>query len=359
MLSFLILPDLNDDQIYVRISQFVTMIGDGHTRILNSSYNKSRFKKLPIATRLFSDGCYIVAASEGYENLLGAKIVKVENMEFDEVYKKVCSVIPIDNEMDYRFLFDWEFRKMNILHGLGICNSIDELVIEYTLNGKLSSSKILSAKENNFPELMSYHDHYKKEYPIFLKNHRKASQKMYWFKYLKETQIMYVQVNVIGSMEDEPLSEFCDSIKAIAENEEMAAFVFDLRNNGGGNTDLNKHYLALLLSDNINIRGKLFTVIGPNTFSAAQNLSNILENYTETLFIGEPTGSKPHFIGEVNPIKLPCNGMLVSSSNIFHQHGYSTDTRTWIAPDIYVDLCFEDYKNGIDPVLEEIKDYLK
>ena len=45
---------------------------------------------------------------------------------------------------------------------------------------------------------------------------------------------------------------------------------------------------------------------------------------------------------------------MVGSSNVFHQHGYSTDTRKWVAPDILAEFNFEHFKNGIDPVIEEI-----
>ena len=353
------IPQLNDDQIWVRIAQFVKMIGDGHTRMLSSNYNKTKSKDLPWVTRLFSDGCYIIKTSKEYTDLLGAKILRVEDMEFDDVYKSVCSVIAVDNDMDYRFLFDWEFYKMNILHGLGICSSIDELEIEYSINGEIRSRKVFSETKENFPDLISYQDYYNTDNPIFLENYRKENLKWYWFKYLPKDQIIYVQINAITSLEDNPLPEFCDRIKALVDTADVSAFVFDIRNNGGGNTELNKHFLSLMLSENVNIKGKSFTVIGPHTFSAAQNLTNILENYSETIFIGEPSGSKPNFIGEVNPIKLPYTGIIVSSSNLYHQYGYSSDKRIWVAPDVYIDFRFENYKEGIDPVLSQIKAYLK
>ena len=49
---------------------------------------------------------------------------------------------------------------------------------------------------------------------------------------------------------------------------------------------------------------------------------------------------------------------MVGSSNVFHQRGYSTDTRKWVAPDILVEFNFEHFKNGIDPVIEEIINFM-
>ncbi|MFB3084243.1 MAG: hypothetical protein ACE1Z4_12465, partial [Gammaproteobacteria bacterium] len=51
-------------------------------------------------------------------------------------------------------------------------------------------------------------------------------------------------------------------------------------------------------SEKINEYGKLFVIIGRETFSACQNFVNRMERETNVLFVGEPTGSRPNFVGE-------------------------------------------------------------
>ena len=290
---------------------------------------------------------------------MGGKILGVNNIGIDSVYEALSTTISVDNKMGYKFQFSHYFWEMNLLYGLGISHSQDSLELEYVNDGTIYKKNIIAVDEDRFPTLTSYHSHYNKKLPIFLENYRRGSLKWYWHKYLEDEKILYVQLNGIRTIEENPLSEFCDSIESIIKNAEISALVLDLRNNGGGNTELNVHILKLMMSDEINVLGKSFTVIGCNTFSAAQNLTTILENYTETIFVGEPTGSKPHFIGEIDPFILPYSGLKISSSNVYHQHGYSTDTRIWTAPDVKIDFSFDDYKNGIDPVLEEVKTFLK
>ena len=177
-------------------------------------------------------------------------------------------------------------------------------------------------------------------------------------KYIEEENILYLQINIITSLEDKPLPELCDSIKTLVDTNNISAFVLDIRLNGGGNSELNKTIIKLVLSEKINKKGKLFVIIGKGTFSAAQNLTSDLEHYTDAIFIGEPTGSSPNFIGEVYPFKLPYCGLVISSSNLYHQRGnYSSDKRIWKAPDIYKEFSFTDYKNGTDPVLDAIIEY--
>lgn len=349
-------PFLNNDQILVRIHQFVAMIGDGHTTVYSQNSNLPE-KVLPILTQVFSDGCYIVGAMDSYKELLGAKIITVNGLDFESVYNTVSSVISVDNEMGFKNLFGWSFIRMNLVHGLGLSKSRDSLEITYLLDSVEGKKTIQSVKTGERSELVRYHAHYEKEYPLFLKNYHRGNRKSYWYKYITDENILYVQINGITSLKDNPLPEFCDSINLLIDSLDISAFVLDIRNNSGGNTDLNKHILRVMLSDKINIKGKSFTVIGYKIFSAAQNLTTIIENYTETIFIGERTASKPHFIGETNPFTLPYSGLMVGSSNVFHQRGYSTDTRKWVAPDILVEFNFEHFKNGIDPIIEEIIKY--
>jgi len=348
-------PNLNNDQILARIYQFLAEMGDAHTLVRKRG--KFSTKRLPFNTKIFSDGCYINHASEEYKELLGARILKVNNTDIDSVINKVCSLIPKENELWYKFIFFVYFRNMNLLHGLEICNTADSLEITYSIDNRIERKTIISVSEQNIPEMISYHSYYKKDYPQFIEN----SDTAYWYNYAGEDkEILYVQINGIMSLEENPLSEFCDTIESLANNKDISAFVLDLRLNGGGNSSLNKNIIKLLLSDNINIKGKLFVLIGSNTFSAAQNLTSDIEHYTEAIFMGEPTGSSPNFIGEVNPFKLPYSGMQISSSNLYHQRGhYSSDKRKWIAPDIYIDFSFNDYKNGIDPVLNTIIEFTK
>jgi len=349
-------PSLNNDQILVRIYQFLAMIGDAHTMVVSWMTKNERFpnKRLPINVDIFSDGCHIISATDDYKELLGAKIVKVNNIDFDDVFKSVSTLIPIDNKMWYKTLFNSYFRNINLLYGLGISNSTDSIEIVFSMDNEIKRKTLTSAYKDSIPDMRNYHSTTNIEPPLFLAN----KEQLYWFQYLENKNILYVQIDGIASLPDNPLEQFCDSIKTVVDKNNISAFVLDIRNNTGGNSELNPIIIKLLMSEKINIRGKLFTVISNTTFSAAQNLASDIENYTETIFIGEPTGSRPNFIGEINPFKLPFSGLVISSSNLYHQHGsYSADTRTWIAPDIFIDFSFYDYKNGIDSVLDAIIEY--
>jgi hypothetical protein len=112
---------------------------------------------------------------------------------------------------------------------------------------------------------------------------------------------------------------------------------------------------ALIRADKINSVGKLFVIIGRQTFSAAMDLSIQFERHTKAIFVGEPTGSSLNAIGEMNPITLPSSKMSGSIASM--GGGNSVDTRTWIAPQLYTPPSFEAYRAKRDPALEAILAY--
>ena len=107
---------------------------------------------------------------------------------------------------------------------------------------------------------------------------------------------------------------------------------------------ISKGYLVhgLIRCDKVNRPGHLFVLAGRRTFSAAMNGAVDVERNTNALFVGEPTGSSPNFVGEEEPFTLPYSKLRVNISTLAWQSSYPQDRRTWIAPTLYTPLRFGD-----------------
>jgi hypothetical protein len=79
-----------------------------------------------------------------------------------------------------------------------------------------------------------------------------------------------------------------------------------------------------------------------------------LERETSAIFVGEPTGSRPNFIGESIDFVLPYSKVRANAADLFWQASWPTDHRTWTAPDIYAPPTFEAYRRNQDPALDAI-----
>jgi tetratricopeptide (TPR) repeat protein len=142
------------------------------------------------------------------------------------------------------------------------------------------------------------------------------------------------------------------------QTHEVEKCALDLRWNAGGNWGRARHLLrAIIRADKINRRGKLFTIISPQTFSAAVLLAVDLEQHTQTLFVGEPTGGKPNGYGELRRFRLPNSSLEVRYSAWKYQTSSPSDNRPAIMPHLIAGISSSDYRRGIDPALEIILNY--
>jgi hypothetical protein len=193
---------------------------------------------------------------------------------------------------------------------------------------------------------------YKSGLPLYRKN----TDKPYWFEYLEESKTVYFKFNLVQSVpEYERFKSFRQRLFQFIDSHQVERLVVDLRDNPGGDNFLNPPFIHdLLQCRKVDKLGSLYAIIGRKTFSAAMGTAVMLERLSNAIFVGEPTGSSPNFIGEDVPLVLPYSGMRVSISDLYWQYSVAMDYRPWIAPTIYVPPVFSLFRVGRDPAMEGI-----
>jgi len=173
----------------------------------------------------------------------------------------------------------------------------------------------------------------------------------HWFEKLDGGRTIYVQINAVADSAAGTFEAFSTRMMDAAETPGVERLVVDLRRNRGGNGELRKPLVQRLIRSRLNRSGGIFVLIGRATFSAAQFVLDDLEDLTEAVFIGEPSGSKGNHYGDSRKIVLPNSGLTVRCSIYWWQHWSPWDKRVWTAPDIAAELRSEDYAAGRDPAL--------
>jgi tetratricopeptide (TPR) repeat protein len=110
--------------------------------------------------------------------------------------------------------------------------------------------------------------------------------------------------------------------------------------------------LVTLIRTKANHRGGLWVLISHKTHSAAQNFVNLMESYTDAIFVGEPTGDNVNMYGDYTYIELPNSHIPVALSTLWWQDKDPRDHRTATYPEIAVPRSFEQLTTGKDPALE-------
>jgi len=127
-----------------------------------------------------------------------------------------------------------------------------------------------------------------------------------------------------------PFNNFCDSLFTFIDENDVDKLIVDLALNHGGTTELLSYFIDKIIScKKINRNGHLFGILGRRTYSATINLVGYLERFTSIIFLGEPTGSSPNFIGEDNPLNYLIQNSWPMSQINTGKTSWADDRRQW------------------------------
>jgi hypothetical protein len=353
------IPALSRNQIIVEIMRIVAMIGDGHT-YMPVQEPPTSFRHYPLKLYWFPDGLYVLRADSKYSTVVGGRVVKLGKVSGQGAYEAVSKIVPHDNESQIKWMTPFYMSLAEVLDGLGLVDNLEAVPLTVEKDGGQTTIILrpeageLSAHDFALPE----HWVDARDPATALPLWQKDPANHYWFEYLNESRTLYVQFNAVAQKPDESIETFFKGVMAFADTHPVDRFVLDERLNGGGNNYLLRPIIhAFIRSDTVNQQGKLFTIIGRQTFSAAMNCVNRMKLNTNTLFVGEPTGSSPNQYGDNAPVVLPNSRLTVRLSTLWWQDMDPRDTRVWQAPDLSTELTFADYRAGHDPAMEAILHY--
>jgi tetratricopeptide (TPR) repeat protein len=361
------IPNLSRHEIIVEMARIMATIGDGHTNIAPTRDAKIGFRALPVKFYLFKDGLFVRAARRENSDLVGVRVVKIGNLSAEETIRRAGEIVGRDNEMDIRFFAPHLLAMPEILHALKITDTMETIPLTVKQSG--GKEQVVNLKPFGASELLppdtdtswlnkagwvDMRDEANAGLPLWLKN----PNDKFWFEMLPDSRTVYVQINQVGNKEDETLEAFAKRLFAFVETNKVEKMIIDLRLNRGGNGTLLRPLLLEIIKSKVNQPGKLFTIMGRSTGSAAQFLLNDLEKYTETIFVGEPSGSKGNVYGDSRKITLPNSNVTARVSVYYWQDWLPWDSRKWTAPNLTAELSSDDYRRNADPALKMILNYV-
>ncbi|HVT44709.1 MAG TPA: tetratricopeptide repeat protein [Thermoanaerobaculia bacterium] len=355
-----VVPDSEDHEIVAGIARIVARVGDGHTH-LNPS-RLSGFRMLPLRFYLFSDGLFITSAAEGQAALVGAKVLRIGNLRVGEAIERLMEVTPRDNEMSARSMVAVHLGIPELLHALGVTDSRYRVTLEVEKGGGVRRETIEPVGFGDLRSLTMVGALPEGRAPLYLRARpdwpMQPLAKNFWYEVLPQEKAVYVKFDAVQWQDDLSPGRFFDEVFRLLDASPGYKLVIDVRNNGGGNNTLALPIVhGIIKRDEINQRGRLFTIIGRETFSAAQNFVNLMEKHTNTMFAGEPSGARPNHYGDPAPIRLPNSGIEIRASTLWWQDVHPADDRAWTAPHLAVEISSADYFAGRDPVLETVLAY--
>ncbi len=306
------MPDMQEHECLAGLTRMVASIRYGHTA-LPWRDSKLKYHTTPINFYWFADRLYVEGTTKD-----NAAILARQDRESGINAHCTNGSMPSNGWCLPKMI---QFFKARGLDYLGIPEALHAQ--EHHKNPEKKASRILSKKMERHSRKQSEHRMFSRRpahmaslktekdwiaprdtthAPLWLKH----PNRIYFYEYLPDSKTVYVRHSQIQNEPGQPISGFYKELYGFIENNDVERLVLDVRLNGGGNNYLNKPIITgLIETKKINKPGKFFVIIGRRTFSACQNLVNEFSNYTNAVFVGEPSSENINFYGDNNRIVLP------------------------------------------------------
>ncbi|MCB0744846.1 MAG: hypothetical protein KDC67_13140 [Ignavibacteriae bacterium] len=315
--------------------QMVSAFKDGHSYVMPFQfYFKTRY--LPIQVCEFVDGVYITDSK--YGELVGGKIVSINNQKIEDLLKNIKSLIGADNSNYAKYQSALYIPSLDVLKMIDNTVLKTEANIKVILKGKEQTRKIksVSALRWLFWSFTPTSDWRPVGHGVRNKN---TVEK-------KSDTLIYFTFNKTGP--EENLNAISNKIKHDVNSGKIKHLLIDMRNNTGGDNTTYNYLIKVLTEAKVNLT--LFT--SRKTFSAGLNFISELKLKRKFIIIGEASGAGHNHYGDAQMLLLPNSGLMFSMS-----------TREWlfipeikentIVPDREIKYKSYDYFNHFDPWMDK------
>ncbi|MGH7454398.1 MAG: hypothetical protein ACRENG_23795 [bacterium] len=283
------IPQMQRHEIIVGLARLVAMFRIGHTILPLQVWQREAdpniaFHRFPVLVYLFSDGVYVRSAKDQYRDAVGGRVVRLGKLAIDQAHEAVRPVVHYENEQGFKSAVPLYLSCPEVLHATGVIDDLKRAPLVIEKDGKQQTIWLQAEEAGRFPGdygianpgdgWVDARQFAKAPTPLWLKD----LQRNFFYEYLPASKIMYVRHSQVLNESDETIAAFFARVFKFFDENEVEKFVLDLRLNGGGNNYLNRPVIVgLIQARKINQSGRLFTIIGRRTFSAAQNLTNEIE----------------------------------------------------------------------------------
>lgn len=345
---------LGDGAYFHRLRRALGWFRDGHTTVLPFEFvggvppqlASGPFRlTLPLRLRVCHDGAWVVAAGADASALLGQRVNKIGRLSVIELIRAFTVQWPGNEAWAHR----WSAGALvspAFLQALGAIDAPEQpILLEAVATDRMEQSTAVRPRGDDNLPLSTLQRH-----PTPREDWAKAAGGGNYVRAL-DAGVCYLSLDDMDDIEGKTFEALTREVFAQLERTDTQRLIVDLRRNGGGNNFFGEALRKGIGRSQLNRPGGLYVLIGPQTFSAAQNLANRLERETFALFIGEPTGGSPNHYGDARITAGEITGLTAMVSTLPWFDSYPQDQRPWIFPDLLVPDTFADWQAGRDPVL--------
>jgi hypothetical protein len=362
----------------LELAQIAALADNGHTHYVLGSISRY-YNRVPTRLGVFGEDFYVLRASGGNDDLLGARLVSIDGHPVADLRRAGRSLWGGVDSFRDRFSFNL-LESPELLNALGLADDSASAsyrfetrngVVERTFTGDPASPArpFSNPSANLYPAKLPLEDASWKTAltvdaaPWALQDPNKT------FRWRAAPEIGAIAIDMRANM-DAADQKVADALRIFDEaiaQEKPTNLVLDMRMNGGGNLNTTRAFIKSLPAK---IPGRIFVLTSPLTFSAAISSIGYLEQEApaKVTIVGESVGDRQHFWAEGRGVDLPNNRGMIGLAT--QRHDYAGGCKAYndchisvkvapiavasLAPDIAAPWTIEAYLAGRDPAMEAV-----
>lgn len=338
------IPRLRDYEVAARLAKLAAMAGDAHTS-LNVMSGGAR--GAGVQARWFSDGLWIIGGGPATAQYIGRRVVAVNGVPIEEVFGRLKPYLSHENESWARQISSAPILSPEVLAVTQVMS--EPANVPVTLEDRLGQRTEALLPVGGAVNIQGPHLA-RPLNPLWRRN----TTLYYWMHYLEDRATLYVKYNVCAESPALRMAEFSRQLAELAVEKQPARYVFDLRDNTGGDSS----WLGVMLRD-VQAAGEagrlrlptegFYVIISKTTFSSG-TLGAMELRRIGGITVGEPSGGNPTGFGPTVAVVLPNSRLTASVSRGWVQtQGWG---QTPVPAEIPVEFPADAFFTDQDPYLE-------
>ncbi len=332
---------LSDLDITFRLQRAVALIGDAHTWV---DINVSPATYFPLRLYRIGGDVYVTKSTPESRGACAMRLAAIDGIGVADVYARVSELVSHENDQHLAARVPQLMVRAELLHFLGVTIAPGRARFTFESGADLDLDAVdwRTANDTIFAPYAT-----NAASPLHLRQPALA----YWWTYDAARRLLYVKYNACTDDPAHPFSDLAKEVFAFADANRVDRLVVDLRDNGGGNSGV-IHPLVFFIKQRAWLRGRVYALIGRDTFSAAVTGAMDLRDAGATL-AGEASGGKPNMYGNVTSFTLPASRVRVQYSTKYFRQITDGDPPS-LEPDVAVETTMFDFFAQRDLVLDTV-----
>ncbi|MEM8995436.1 MAG: hypothetical protein AAGF23_11675 [Acidobacteriota bacterium] len=369
---------------YLGLAELIALADNAHTGLSLAAVRKE-FGLLPIRTFFFHDGLFIVRATTGHRELVGAQVLSMGGQSPERLMEIMGKYSGGPVEYFKSYPHSVFFSAPALLHAAGVIESPDRLSLDLQMaDGERRTVELgVYAGEKqpaSYPWRSLHPEPLEGEEDDWVSWPTVSDAQLPWalqeptrtfrYRHLPDLRLAHIQFRANASTDDEDIEDFLENLERRLKADRPRYLLWDQRWNAGG--DLSKTAdFSRRLHDWLPKDGLVYVATSQATFSAGLYTAFFPEwaDDGRTVVVGSRAGDRERFWSESrDPILLPQSSWRIYYSTAMHDLAEGCDDRArchlrkkrWkvavgsFAPDVDIPLASEHIPAGRDAVYEHV-----